>query len=79
MTDPSREELARRLAAAGLPAREEDVEAQLESTWPAMRADVEALHALAAAHDEFPAIVFDADPPLESWHESPTTKREERA
>ncbi len=69
MTDPARQELTRMLAAAGLPAGEEDVEAQLSSTYPVMRAAVASLHGMREARAEVPALVFDADPGLESWHE----------
>jgi hypothetical protein len=70
MSDATREQLARMLAAAGLPAREEDVEAQLRTTFPVMRAAVETLHAMPEARHEPPAIVFDADPSLEGWHDA---------
>jgi hypothetical protein len=62
MSDGDREELERMLAAAGLPAGSEDVEAQLATVYPLMREAVAILHALPEAREEIPALRFEADP-----------------
>jgi len=68
MSDEMREELARLLQAAGLPAGDDDVETQLQTTFPVMRRAVQLLHAMPEARREVPAVAFDADPPLDGWH-----------
>lgn len=69
MSDPMREELARMLAAAGLPARDDDIDLQLQTTFPVMRQAVRTLRAMPEARREVPALRFDADASLEGWHD----------
>lgn len=54
------------LAAHGLAMSEEE-RAQVASLYAALQADVAALYAVTEAHDETPALIFRAAPPLDRW------------